>query len=164
MPTIADLARSHTGLGPEDVAHLHRLIGEWGLLADLCVGDGAVVLDGEARVRYASPNAVSALHRVGISANVMGLRLAELGFNDGPVRMAFERRQPVVEEVEQSPEVTLLIRCIPIVEHERVSGGLLLLRDVTELRQRDRMLMSKDATIREIHHRVTNNLQTISSR
>ena len=40
---------------------------------------------------------------------------------------------------------------------------MLLLRDVTELRRRDRLLLSKDATIREIHHRVKNNLQTISS-
>ena len=37
------------------------------------------------------------------------------------------------------------------------------MRDVTELRTRDRLLLSKDATIREIHHRVKNNLQTISS-
>ncbi len=46
------------------------------------VGDGVMVLDADARVQYASPNAVSALHRVGISANAVGLRLAELGFND----------------------------------------------------------------------------------
>ena len=39
----------------------------------------------------------------------------------------------------------------------------ILLRDVTDLRRRDRMLMSKDATIREIHHRVKNNLQTIAA-
>ena len=37
------------------------------------------------------------------------------------------------------------------------------MRDVTEVRKRDRLLLSKDATIREIHHRVKNNLQTISS-
>ena len=37
------------------------------------------------------------------------------------------------------------------------------MRDVSELRRRDRLLLSKDATIREIHHRVKNNLQTISS-
>ena len=37
------------------------------------------------------------------------------------------------------------------------------MRDVSDLRRRDRMLLSKDATIREIHHRVKNNLQTIAS-
>ena len=44
-----------------------------------------------------------------------------------------------------------------------VTGAVVLLRDISELRRRDRLLLSKDATIREIHHRVKNNLQTISS-
>jgi two-component sensor histidine kinase len=55
------------------------------------------------------------------------------------------------------------MRCIPLLDHGKVTGGLVLLRDISELRRRDRLLMSKDATIREIHHRVKNNLQTISS-
>jgi two-component sensor histidine kinase len=38
-----------------------------------------------------------------------------------------------------------------------------LCREVTELRFRERELITKDATIREIHHRVKNNLQTVSS-
>ncbi len=127
------------------------------------VGDGVMVLDDEARVRYASPNAVSALHRVGISANAVGMRLAELGFNDSPVRLAYEDHKPVIEEFEQTPSVTLLTRCMPILAGGEVTGGVLLLRDVTEVRKRDKLLLSKDATIREIHHRVKNNLQTISS-
>ncbi|MSV37178.1 MAG: PAS domain-containing protein [Actinobacteria bacterium] len=131
------------------------------------VGDGAIVLDADARVRYASPNATSALHRVGISANAVGQTLSELGVIDSSVRQAFERREPVVEEFEQTAEVTLLTRCIPIVDdidgEPVVTGAVMLLRDVSELRRRDRLLLSKDATIREIHHRVKNNLQTISS-
>jgi two-component sensor histidine kinase len=127
------------------------------------VGDGVMVLDADARVEYASPNAVSALHRVGIRANAVGMRLAELGFNDGPIRQAYERRVPVVEEFDQTAEVSLLCRCIPIMSDHHVAGGVLLMRDVTELRKRDRLLLTKDATIREIHHRVKNNLQTISS-
>ncbi|MCU1503233.1 MAG: putative two-component histidine kinase [Ilumatobacteraceae bacterium] len=131
------------------------------------VGDGVMVLDEDARVRYASPNAVSALHRVGISANAVGLRLAELGFNDSPVRKAYDTLAPVIEEFDQTEDVTLLTRCMPILSggpgSASVTGGVLLLRDVTEVRKRDRLLLSKDATIREIHHRVKNNLQTISS-
>ncbi len=127
------------------------------------VGDGVMVLDADARVTYASPNAVSALHRVGINANATGLRLAELGFLDTPVRQALDRGQPVTAEFEQTPEITFVTRCIPLLVRDAVTGGVLLVRDVSELRRRDRMLLSKDATIREIHHRVKNNLQTISS-
>jgi two-component sensor histidine kinase len=127
------------------------------------VGDGVMWLDADARVRYVSPNANSAMHRVGIHTTAIGMRLAELGFHDGPVRQAFERRVPVIEEFEQGSDTTLLCRCVPIVSGADVRGGVLLLRDVTELRKRDRLLLSKDATIREIHHRVKNNLQTISS-
>jgi two-component sensor histidine kinase len=131
------------------------------------VGDGVLTLDAAGTVTYVSPNANSALHRVGIHANPVGMRLAELGFHDGPVRQAFERLEPVVEEFEQGSDVTLLSRCVPLLHEGEsgpvVDGGLMLIRDVTEIRKRDRLLLSKDATIREIHHRVKNNLQTISS-
>ncbi len=127
------------------------------------VGDGVMWLDEEAQVQYVSPNANSALHRVGIQASAIGMRLAELGFHDGPVRQAFERGVPVIEEFEQGDELTLLCRCVPVLDERRIAGAVLLVRDVTELRKRDRLLLSKDATIREIHHRVKNNLQTISS-
>ena len=70
--------------------------------------------------------------------------------------------RPIVQEVERG-DVILLMRCIPMLDSQGVSGAVLLFRDVTEVRRRDRLLLSKDATIREIHHRVKNNLQTISS-
>jgi len=127
------------------------------------VGDGVVSLDADGRVRYLSPNANSALHRVGIHANAVGMRLAELGFHDDMVRTSYENQVPVVEEFEQAADVALLCRCMPILSGGEVVGGVLLVRDVTDLRKRDRLLLSKDATIREIHHRVKNNLQTISS-
>ena len=59
--------------------------------------------------------------------------------------------------------MVVLVRCIPFLEHGRVTGAVMVMRDVSDLRRRDRLLISKDATIREIHHRVKNNLQTISS-
>ena len=126
------------------------------------VGDGVLVVDSHARIEYASPNAVSALHRMGLHANAEGLTMSELGFEESAVRTAFAIAAPVTEEVERGP-VTVLVRCIPLLEVTRVSGAVVLIRDISELRRRDRLLISKDATIREIHHRVKNNLQTISS-
>jgi hypothetical protein len=102
------------------------------------VGDGLLALDASGTVTYVSPNANSALHRVGIQANPVGMRLAELGFHDGPVRQAFERMEPVVEEFEQGADVTLLSRCVPLLRGTDagpvIDGGLMLMRDVTELR------------------------------
>ncbi len=40
---------------------------------------------------------------------------------------------------------------------------MLLLREISELRRRERELLTKDATIREVHHRVKNNLQTVAA-
>ena len=71
--------------------------------------------------------------------------------------------RPVIEEVERRPDVIVLVHCIPLLDGSNVTGGMVLLRDVTDLRRLDRLLLTKDAAIREVHHRVKNNLQTISS-
>jgi two-component sensor histidine kinase len=55
------------------------------------------------------------------------------------------------------------LRAIPLHPRGESLGALVLLQDVTELRRRDRQILSKDATIREIHHRVKNNLQTVAA-
>jgi two-component sensor histidine kinase len=126
------------------------------------VGDGVIRVDGTGSVIYMSPNAVSSLHRMGIHANGRGLRLEDIGFDDHAVRNATNRKVPVTEEIERG-DSSLMVRAVPILAAGVVEGTVVLLRDVSELRQRDRMLLSKDATIREIHHRVKNNLQTIAS-
>jgi two-component sensor histidine kinase len=127
------------------------------------VGDGVVVLDAARRVEFASPNAVNALHRMGLYSSIDGLRLEEAGLAQSAVVVAYQTRLPVTEEVTRDADAALVIRCVPLLDQRQVTGAVVLLRDVTELRRRDRLLLSKDAAIREVHHRVKNNLQTISS-
>ena len=128
------------------------------------VGDGVILLDAQGRVEYTSPNAVSALHRVGVHANAEGMRLGELGLDETPIVVAMTTPRQVIAEIEPGSEITVLLRCLPLLDgSSNVTGAVVLLRDISELRRRDRLLVSKDATIREIHHRVKNNLQTISS-
>ncbi len=127
------------------------------------VGDGLLLVDTFGRIRFASPNAMSALHRMGVSESVVGLRLSELGVEEVAVDRALDTGFPVIEEVERRPDVIVLLHCTPLLDVGAVTGALVLLRDVTDLRRLDRLLLSKDAAIREVHHRVKNNLQTISS-
>ena len=126
------------------------------------VGDGMLVVDPESRIQYASPNALSTLHRVGVLGNVAGRRLEDIGIRHPAIKAVSERSRAVVAEIERNDTAVQLMG-LPIREREALQGSLLLLRDITELRLRDQLLVSKDATIREIHHRVKNNLQTISS-
>ena len=55
------------------------------------------------------------------------------------------------------------VRALPLQAPGGEAGALVLVRDVTDVRRRDRALLTKDATIREIHHRVKNNLQTVAA-
>jgi two-component sensor histidine kinase len=57
----------------------------------------------------------------------------------------------------------MLLRALPLQPPGGEAGALVLVRDVTDVRRRDRALLTKDATIREIHHRVKNNLQTVAA-
>ena len=127
------------------------------------VGDGVFVVDDQGRITFASPNAVSAFHRIGITSAINGSTLVALGLETSIIAEAFARRVPVVEEIERGSDTILTLRCIPLVAHGEVTGGAVLVRDVTDVRRRDRLLLTKDAAIREVHHRVKNNLQTISS-
>ena len=134
------------------------------------VGDGLLRLDVDGLVEYASPNAVSAYHRLGYERQLEGVSLAEVttglmrarGQVDEGLPLVLTGKAPWRADVD-GKSTALSVRALPLVEHGRRVGALLLVRDVTELRRRERELLSKDATIREIHHRVKNNLQTVAA-
>jgi two-component sensor histidine kinase len=126
------------------------------------VGDGFMRLDPAGIIVYASPNAVSAYRRLGVTTNLIGEHLGKLDFDETNTLEALRRGRPVEDEIEASG-AWIYRRFVPLVHGGDVAGAIGIFRDVTELRHRDRMLLLKDATIREIHHRVKNNLQTVAS-
>jgi two-component sensor histidine kinase len=137
------------------------------------VGDGLVRLDGEGRAVYASPNALSAYRRLGVAVDLVGADLAEVTRAATVDRVAGEAvaagicaavagRFPDPMDVE-GRTATMFVRALPLQAPGAEAGALVLVRDVTDVRRRDRALLTKDATIREIHHRVKNNLQTVAA-
>jgi two-component sensor histidine kinase len=100
---------------------------------------------------------------MGVSEAIEGHRLSEVGVEGQTVEAALATGLPVIEEVERRPDVVVLVHCTPLLDAGTVTGVMVLMRDVTDLRRLDRLLLSKDAAIREVHHRIKNNLQTISS-
>jgi len=137
------------------------------------VGDGLLRVERDGTILYASPNSLSAFRRLGITGPVLGEPVDTLTstvvddpFDAGDLADAVQ--DAVAGGSPRSIEVdgggaTVLFRALPLRPHGKPLGALVLMQDVTELRRRDRQLMSKDATIREIHHRVKNNLQTVAA-
>ena len=127
------------------------------------VGDGIILIDGTGQVEFATPNATNALHRLGIYASAEGHTMRELGLRVRVVERSLEFAIPAMEEVDRGHDVAILFHCVPLIEHNLVTGVVVLVRDVSDLRQLNRLVLNKEAAVREVHHRVKNNLQTISS-
>ncbi len=145
------------------------------------VGDGLMRLDRLGTVTYASPNAVSAYRRLGLTGELIGEMLTDVHAalldpsqhqptGAGRVAVPLQRvigagageaYQAEVDEIDAAGTVVLLHALPLLVADDRQK--LVLLRDVTEVRRREAQLVSKDVTIQEIHHRVKNNLQTVAA-
>jgi two-component sensor histidine kinase len=134
------------------------------------VGDGIIRLNTQGQVLFASPNALSAFHHAGVISDLSGALLVEVlaerlhgsGHVDETLPVVAMGRAPWVSEIDLGG-VAMVLRSIPLTNRGARTGALVLCRDVTDLRRSEIELMTKDATIREIHHRVKNNLQEVSA-
>ncbi len=120
-------------------------------------GDGVMRVGSAGTVAYASPNAVTIMRLAGFNGTLRGTSVADMP--GGAEGVAPVLAGPGALEVETAiAGRVLLFRSIAI---ER--GAAVFVEDVTEAHEREVELKVKEATIREVHHRVKNNLQTISA-
>ena len=179
----AELMRqpSRLELNYREIAHnLYRMITEGsfpypdaGSLFDPAprVGDGLIRLDVNGVVSYASPNAQSAFSRLGWVKEVEGSELGTLAQSlaqhsadaqEESISGVLTGKSLKRVEIENAGG-TISFTVLPLIQGENRIGAIVLLNNVTEIRRRERELVTKDVTIREIHHRVKNNLQTVSA-
>lgn len=120
-------------------------------------GDGVMRVSATGQIAYASPNAVNIMRLAGVEGALTGMQASALpggGFGIAPVlgtRAAIRMDAEVADRV-------LGYRTISLP-----AGALVLIEDLTDARRREDEIKVKEATIREVHHRVKNNLQTIAS-
>ena len=179
----AELMRSPSKLelNYREVAnHLYRMVSEGtfpylaaGSLFDPLprVGDGLIRLDVNGIISFASPNARSAFSRLGWAQELETHPLGEVAESlvksqhdptEEGFRTSLSGKNLRRLECENAGG-TIDLLTLPLIQAGDRVGAIVLLHNVTELRRRERELVSKDATIREIHHRVKNNLQTVSA-
>ena len=179
----ADLMRSPSRLelNYREIAHnLYRMVAEGtfpypdaiSLFDPLPrVGDGLIRLDVNGVISYASPNARSAFSRLGWANELESYPLGEVAESLTKTRQDAHEEGlksslsgKALRRVEcENEDGTIDLLVMPLIQSNDRIGAIVLLHNITEVRRRDRELITKDATIREVHHRVKNNLQTVSA-
>lgn len=132
--------------------------------------DGLLRVDHDGTVTFASPNTQSTFgmlgHRDELEGENFARVIAELvrGQTDTNESLPLIAQGKIANRADfEVRGRTVTLRSIPIVRSGERVGGIILSRDVTDIKEHEQMLITKDATIREIHHRVKNNLQTVAS-
>ena len=98
---------------------------------------------------------------VGVT-NLIGLRTNSMQINWPLVGMVLKTGTAEGKEI-RLRGMLLAMRVVPVGGTTEARYAVVVLRDITELKKRDEELLVKSAVIKEIHHRVKNNLQTIAS-
>jgi two-component sensor histidine kinase len=132
--------------------------------------DGLVRLDIDGVVTFASPNSQTSFTLLGFRDELEGENFGEViaelvkGQRDTNESLPLIALGKVARraDIEVNGRIVTL-RSIPVIRDDERIGGIVQTRDVTTLRHQAQELITKDATIREIHHRVKNNLQTVAS-
>ncbi|MBP1966460.1 sensor histidine kinase [Paenibacillus aceris] len=122
--------------------------------------EGILVFDDKERVTYTNPRALDMLKEIGHPTDAAnGSPITQLFYGKLAV---LGRSGPLHQEL-QIGHVTFELKAMSIYREQREVGGIILLRDISDMKEKEKQLVIKSAVIKEIHHRVKNNLQTVSS-
>jgi two-component system, sensor histidine kinase PdtaS len=126
------------------------------------IHEGLLIFNDHGLITFANDRAFKILHAFGHSQQLIGSNVKKLCFGKFAMEQLVQHGGVLSGDF-QNGNLFVQIKAVCIHRGDKIVGGILLLRDLTEIKEKDREIMIKSAVIQEIHHRVKNNLQTIAS-
>lgn len=140
-------------------------------------GDGVMRLDTSGKVDFASPNAVSSFRKMGLAIDLVGqqffeivkrMSIAPAGMSAPLAKLARGGATEIADLDGDGATVMLASHFLcpgptTLNLQTRAHCTVIVIKDVTDVREHQKELLSKDAIIKEINHRVKNNLQMVTS-
>jgi two-component system, sensor histidine kinase PdtaS len=126
------------------------------------IHEGLLIFNAHGLITYANDRAYQILLEFGHSLKVMEANINKLFFGSFAIEQ-IKGHGGILSQDFQSGNHFIKIKAVAIHRGKRIVGGILLMRDLTEMKEKEREIVIKSAVIKEIHHRVKNNLQTIAS-
>jgi two-component sensor histidine kinase len=136
--------------------------------------DGVMVVDSQHRIQYVSGIATSMYRKLGYAADLLKQYIEDLELDDSSSVIESLVSGECSEREIQVRDLIWVKKAIPIFVPRRrlrrrepaswrLEGALVTIHDETDERRQEEELQVKVAMIREIHHRVKNNMQTVAS-
>lgn len=126
---------------------------------DEWLGNGVFVLDPQGQITYANKQALLFVRNFW-QEDAVGRNLRNFLRYNSLSDMVAALKTP---QNFQYGEASYLFRAHPLVAHSELSGCVVSVQDVTELRQKEKQLDMQSVMIAEINHRVKNTLQNVIS-
>lgn len=128
----------------------------------LSIQDGVVLVNCNGIVIYADDMADSILHMCGQHGPIVGTNIYNTRLDLTGGKQVLAEPNGLADDITVGGAVVSR-RVIPILQGGKVRRVISILTERTEIHRKETELMVKTSVIKEIHHRVKNNLQTIAS-
>jgi len=127
------------------------------------ITDGIVIFNSHGISTYANPVARELYRKLGYIDDLIGIDFNNLVL-DGK-RFSEIKSQDFISSSEVNiGELTLKVKYAVMKQRNvEVVGMIMVIRDISDVKAKEKELILKSVAIKEIHHRVKNNLQTIAS-
>ncbi len=124
------------------------------------VGNGIFVLNKHSKITYVNKKA-SEIYQQYHGFEALGHDFLFTMFNCSTLNELLENLKNPAEFCILNK--SYLFESYPLVTYGDLSGCVISFRDITDLRKKEQELSAKSTVIREIHHRVKNNLQNVAA-
>ncbi|MGX6591911.1 histidine kinase N-terminal domain-containing protein [Cetobacterium ceti] len=127
------------------------------------VKDGIIVFNKEGIVTYVNKAAKKIYSLLGFSKCIMGETFENITFTKTKIKEILkENREEKSMEISISGVILLVTYVVTTLDKGKVNI-IMIVKDITKEKINEQELILKSVAIKEIHHRVKNNLQTIAS-
>lgn len=125
------------------------------------LNDAILIFDHTGKAIYANSTAEDLYSKLGYKDKVVGMGFDNLSLNEANFQSI------ILEKKFTEVEICIGKLCVEVkyavTEKRHALGVIMLIKDITDIKEKEKELILKSVVIKEIHHRVKNNLQTIAS-
>ena len=125
------------------------------------INDSIIIFNDAGLITYTNSNAEHLYKKLGYKDKIIGMNFENVTLNKTDFNTIIMNNTSTEFEINISKFTLQLKYTVTKKEDKRIVT--LLIKDISEIKQKEKELILKSVALKEIHHRVKNNLQTIAS-